>query len=193
MTQSTLAALREATGSAHARLDENLRLARDPSPADVRLHLQAMFSFLEPVEGELWAQPALSHLQPELRARKTRWLRADLERLGALPTASVPELSFPELPLRAPAGLGVAYVLEGSMLGGRVLARRPALAGLRFFEGYGEDTGRLWRELVVELERATPFSRRLIVDAAVETFGAITEWLEAHGALHERISAEASA
>lgn len=179
----TLTALRHATGAAHGALDRSLRLAHEPSRRDVVLYLRAMEGFLEPLEAELWAHERLAHLEPERRARKAAWLRTDLEALGC--AAHGPRAPLPPAVGRFPDCLGVAYVVEGSTLGGRVLARRPGLRGLRFFEGYGEATGRLWRELVAEVERvgAEPSDRSAILRAAVDTFERVTHWLERHGAL----------
>lgn len=181
---SMLAALRAATGRRHAALDRRLRLAHDPSPRDVRVYLKAMLAFLEPVEAELWGRPSVAHLEPERRRAKARWLRADLARLGSAASDAPPSV-FPSSPLGPAGWLGVAYVLEGATLGGRVLSRRPPLTGLRFFEGYGGETARLWRALVAELERVGGDSRRRasVVDGAVRAFAAVTEWLEGWGAL----------
>lgn len=180
---TTLAALRAATRHMHATLDARLRLAHQPSTRDVRLYLTAMLGFLGPVERVLWEHPSRARLEPGRRRAKARWLRADLARLGA--EALEAEAEVPRAAREASGGLGVAYVLEGSTLGGRVLARRPALAGWRFFEGYGDDTGSLWRALVAELERVgkAPQARAAIVAGAVEAFEAITSWLGARGAL----------
>ena len=185
-THPTLDALREATGSAHRILDSALRIAvPTPTEGDVATYLAALLAFVEPLEARLWALPELAHLEPVVRASKGAWLRADLATLGVSPPS--PDTPPPVIPDPVhPAALGIAYVLEGSTLGGRVLARRPHLARFRTFQGYGSDTGRLWQELVIDLESAGghPAARSTIVRSARETFESLTAWFDSRGALH---------
>jgi heme oxygenase len=82
--------------------------------------------------------------------------------------------------------LGARYVIAGSALGGRQLARAldrllgaDALDGRRFLTGDGVDTIQSWKAFLEELAQAplTQEARRDSVEAAVETFQSFENWL----------------
>jgi len=117
-------------------------------------------------------------------------LAADLEALGAEPSPPLPatarlvariEESARTEPLRL---LGYHYVLEGSANGNRVLARRllpalglePGVAG-RYLDPYGERQRETWTKFKDEMRTVelTAAESELLVDAAREMFGAISE------------------
>ncbi|MDC8014397.1 biliverdin-producing heme oxygenase [Tahibacter soli] len=88
------------------------------------------------------------------------------------------------------AALGSMYVLEASALGGLVVARAVSgqhglgpSHGARYFVGWGERTGTLWREfratLDAELGDADHLSDRACA-AAVATFEALIDVFERH-------------
>jgi heme oxygenase len=152
---TALSRLRAATGELHqaieARLDIVERLA-DPS---TRREMIARF-------GALYG-PAAAAFEP--------WL-ADVPGLGPYRSGPVVAeqagLPFPMLGNRAEA-LGMRYVLEGSMLGGRLIQRRLAERGindprLAFLDPYGAETGVRWRAFLSVLARELT-DERLIADA----------------------------
>ena len=113
-------------------------------------------------------------------------LRADLLALGLTP-AEVDAL--PACP--AAAGLadtpgrawGSLYVMEGSTLGGKLIARALAGApwlppgGLAYFDARGADTGRLWRELGLRLDGvAEAVGRDELARGAEAAFDAVRAW-----------------
>ncbi|MAQ15617.1 MAG: heme oxygenase [Sandaracinus sp.] len=178
---STLEALRAATRERHALLDSSLAFVRSTGREPLVTYLGAMLGYLEPIEAALWEHPDLADLEPETRNHKAQWIRDDLAALGA---ADV----FPRMqarPVPGPGTLGLAYVLEGSTLGGRVLARQEGLGDLRFFAGYGERTGELWKALVERLEAvgADPEARAAMVTGACEAFDSVRSWLDDQGAM----------
>ncbi|HSN28798.1 MAG TPA: biliverdin-producing heme oxygenase, partial [Kofleriaceae bacterium] len=82
--------------------------------------------------------------------------------------------------------LGIAYVLEGSTLGGRyILANMPAaLADVptAFLQGYGPATGASWKAYAAIAERLLA-SRDALEDAiagARDTFECLIDWLARH-------------
>ncbi|KLD70007.1 biliverdin-producing heme oxygenase [Xanthomonas pisi] len=105
--------------------------------------------------------------------RRAPALRADLRTLEQVP----------ETPLAPPAGAdaatrwGMLYVIEGSQLGGRMIARslrrhRPALAdALKYFELADDDTAG-WRRFQAVLDHCldTPRSRAAAIDGAQAMF-----------------------
>lgn len=120
--------------------------------------------------------------------RKVGWLIADLVDLGHPPAALEYLADFGRAPSPATPeeAIGVLYVLEGSSLGGQVILRRlgPALgigplwAG-RFFNGYGQATGAMWRTFVARLNAfgADPCAARVIEASALATFTAFERCL----------------
>jgi heme oxygenase len=166
--------LREACAEAHARLDGRLsKLNFDDREAYAAV-LSRMSGPLSAYEGALTAgvAPALfANWSGRLRSYA---LRADLEALGG---------SFRQT-RRAPledeaAALGALYVLEGSRLGGQVLARMAEASadeGVRgatryFRHGQG---GALWRGFIETLENSDAVRARphAAAQAALDTFAA---------------------
>jgi len=148
-----LAALRDATAARHAELDGSMPLAR-PAPTlhDYRDHLALLRSWLVPIEawqsrfadgpqdGALLAPaPHLPQIEADL---------ADPSLGGAVPFAAVPWHGSDAAAYR----WGVAYVIEGSRLGGAVLYRRLAdrLAPhpLRYLRADGVAPGPRWQHFL---------------------------------------------
>lgn len=84
------------------------------------------------------------------------------------------------------AGLGLAYVLEGSALGGSIiyremLARGGSSEGLGFFNPYGSLTGARWRDFLAVLEREAEQGGEAVADdivaGAQQAFRQIEAWL----------------
>lgn len=150
-----LAALRDATASRHAELDGGMPLAR-PSPtlADYRAHLALLRGWLAPIEawqGRFRDGPQDAALLPP--ASHLPQIEADLAHPALPRGAAVPP------PAAAWQGRdsaayrwGVAYVIEGSRLGGAVLYRR--LAGtlaphpLRYLHADGVPPGPRWQQFL---------------------------------------------
>ena len=120
--------------------------------------------------------------------KRSHWLARDLETLCGgrwRPEAAAHRLTIPLLD-GAERVLGALYVVEGSALGGRGLARgldrllgSGEPDGRRFFEGQGAATGAAWRDFVgrLDLVSAEPASRAVVIDAAVEIFSVFELWL----------------
>ncbi len=83
-----------------------------------------------------------------------------------------------------PEILGAAYVLEGSTLGGQIIARHLEETlglrdgcGYRYFRSYGPDVGAQWKAFRAELLRASSATNDpVIVRAARETFEILHRW-----------------
>jgi heme oxygenase len=150
-----LTALRSATRARHARLDEAIdgAFTRDRYVAFLGASLAAVEG-IEPAI-ERW-RPAGAH--PSRRER----LRADLRALGAPAPVASDALAVAD----DSEAVGAAYVLEGSALGGQVLARRVVAALGEVPMSYlapqgGPATGARWKQFLAALERhgaATPAS-----------------------------------
>ena len=167
---SLLTSLRAGTRDAHASVEATvdvLRAGRTPTAyAGV---LQAFRSVYAPLERALEASPLAAGVVPDLaERRKTAWLDADLDDLGA------PALADVEVPaLRTVEQVaGACYVLEGATLGGAVLVRELPEVPHRFFTSYGSRRGAMWAGFRGHLraldERGV--DRELAVAAARRTF-----------------------
>jgi heme oxygenase len=118
--------------------------------------------------------------------RRLHLLAADLSALGvsagrldALPSCPLVELRD------GIEGLGSLYVLEGSTLGGKVIARNVARrlgdAGgesSSYFRGYGDNTSRMWRSFLARLDEAPEADMRQIGFGALATFERLGSWLK---------------
>lgn len=155
-----LAALRQATASRHERLDSGLPLsAPDATLADYARHLQLLRAWLAPLEawqhgfvdgpqgpGGLPHAPHLSLIDADLAESS----------LAGYVGATHPQPAPWSAGASAAYRWGVAYVVEGSQLGGAVLYKR--LAGqlaphpLRYLRGAGEEgPGPRWRVFMLAL------------------------------------------
>ena len=168
-----LAALRQATGPRHERLDSGLPLSSpDATLADYACHLCLLRDWLAPLETWLDSYadgpqgpagvPAAAHLA---------LIEADLAEPGlAAHACGAHALDMP-WPAGASAAYrwGVAYVVEGSQLGGAVLYKRLAAPlaphPLRYLRGAGEGgPGPRWRAFMEAL-RAEVRSEAEVVEA----------------------------
>lgn len=189
-----LAALRRATAGKHDEIEALLRLV-PATGLPFTLGLDRYAAVLQGFDRFLSAwEPRLLAALPEalregFRARSRHgFLRQDLQALSAhlplrqeAPGGNSAVMASP-LPDKA-AALGSMYVLEGSALGGQVIARAlrqshglDAGQGTRFFSGHGAETGRLWREFRDLLSRELdqdPAATQSACRAAVDTFDAL--------------------
>ncbi|MBA2965556.1 MULTISPECIES: biliverdin-producing heme oxygenase [Ramlibacter] len=191
---TTLDLLRQATAGRHAAIESQLGLRQGFGRAHYGRVLQGFDAFLAVWEPRLLRALPL-HLQPWFTAgRRAALARRDLGALGlpALPwLARVP-------PLAGPAeALGSLYVLEGSALGGQVIAAqvqrhlglRPE-HGLAYFHGGGAGTAARWRafqRLLADALDADPAGQAGAVRAAVATFDGLIATFDS--LLHERAAA----
>ncbi|WP_310498451.1 biliverdin-producing heme oxygenase [Sandarakinorhabdus sp.] len=173
-------ALRSATADVHARMHlhagmaaiANGRIGRE----GYRRLLVRLYGFYLPFEAAAGLAPL-----------RSGWLASDLVALGT-PESQLSSIGCcPDLPqLDSDAALiGAMYVVEGSALGGRQLARNlggqaggNTQAGKRFLASDGADTGRAWRAFCERLNAVPDDARRTVIDAAVTTFCCFESWLD---------------
>jgi heme oxygenase (biliverdin-IX-beta and delta-forming) len=154
--RSVLDRLRSATRSDHAALEDRLDLLRPPlSRARFAQALQIFHAFhaaWEPRVADLLADEAL--LAPR---RRLHLLVADLQALGEAvqPYPPIP-LAFLDGPA---AAWGSLYVMEGSTLGGQLIAKAlrddaswVGPEGLSYFNPHGRRTAVMWRGFCAALE-----------------------------------------
>lgn len=179
-TPTILQALRSETRPAHDALEQNdfnQALTAGTITEEATAHFLAkMYGFLVPYEARLRQQ----ELGPEWEVftrQRAHLILDDLQQsASALEICSdmPPLTSWPEL-------LGTMYVMEGSTLGGQVIARQLAKANIplrNYFSGYGERTGPLWKAFCQLLtQEATADNQAEIVQSASLTFQKLSAWL----------------
>ena len=178
--------LRFATAAAHSSLECVLAKrgyfdAREPYIE----YLQRFLAFQNEAEQVLDTAITAEAVPDWNERRRAHLARADLATLGA------PERQFPRSSGRLPhitaceQALGIAYVLEGSTLGGAYLLKQLASLGINAAHGgsylasYGSDRGKMWQRFLFTLEAAHLRRRRAesIAAAAIATFAAARHYL----------------
>lgn len=136
-------------------------------------------------------EPAVSRSLDDERflgpRRKLALLRADLLALGFsdAQAAALSTPSLPPVPSRS-AALGWLYVIEGSTLGGAVIARRAerqlgltAATGCAYFRSYGDAVGAMWTAFRAYAEAGVPSpEHKAAVQAARLAFACLQTWLQ---------------
>lgn len=152
-----LAALRAATADRHTLLDSGLPLAGEsPGLDDYASHLRMLRTWLAPIED--WLASGAGPRDAMAPLRRVPLIDADLHE------PSVPRSRGPTPPEQAPWPAdaspayrwGVAYVAEGSQLGGAVLyqrlSARLAPHPLAYLRGDDAGPGPRWRSFMLALK-----------------------------------------
>jgi heme oxygenase len=178
--------LRMQTRSQHEELESALGLLAPPLSRDRFLRIiQRLLGF-----HRIWEPAVAAHEQ--LRAfhvgrRRVGLLRRDLLALG-MGDSDMDQLQKCDAARECAASedqaMGSLYVMEGSTLGGQIIARALAREGwvppqgLASFNPYGDNTGRMWREFKLFLENAAAGrDERRIIAGAQQTFVTLNAWL----------------
>lgn len=182
------AALKSATGAAHARLENALALSLPPVPrARMLAVLQAFWGF-----HAVWEPLAVRQDEDGTqRPGRLGLLADDLAAFGMRPgeIETLPRCTEAQGLGATPARkLGVTYVLEGATLGGQALNRALAdedwmpAAGLRYFNPYGDATATQWRGTLAMLQRGSSAEADpQIIAGAAETFALLQSWFARAG------------
>lgn len=150
------ARLKDETEPDHRRLEQELDLTRDGLTLDrYRERLQAFHGFVSVYEPALESGAPASWIPLMQARRRCHWLRQDLLTLGLGP-GDIDDLPCIQRlpPMQSLAErLGCMYVMEGSTLGGLIIAKQlqrclpgHAQSASRYFTSYGSDTARNWHE-----------------------------------------------
>jgi heme oxygenase len=155
--------------------------------------LTAFLGFFEPLEAELvlplgWPTIGIdfSHRQ------RAHLLQHDLRMLGLANSVitAIPRChDLPEMK-NSYNGLGCLYVLEGSTLGGQLIARELSrcfnideTSGASFFLSHGSHTGEMWKEFCASVRTYVndPIKQQAAVHTAAETFEKFDLWMRKAG------------
>ena len=174
-----VAELREATSDLHERLDRGVAATEALTSRDgYARFLAASLAAAEPLERGLASLPATASFASGNRASR---IREDLAALGVPADEEAGAVSGDAIvPASKAEAFGTSYVLEGSALGGLVLARNVKEklglgdAETSYLRLRGAETPAHWRGFLGELETwassASPAERREACAAAMRTF-----------------------
>ncbi len=173
--------IKEATKADHLALEKQVvkRLKAIESGKDYAELLKYFYAYFSKVEAAV-APFITSELLPDYSERRNAsYIKADIEALGetleGLPQAQAPEVS------NLQQALGALYVLEGSIMGGRIIVEMLAKAGITqgvsFFSGYGPETGVKWQRFtsVLNAQAQTDQEQQQAIDSAQQTFARFGE------------------
>ncbi|HEX8236637.1 MAG TPA: biliverdin-producing heme oxygenase [Abditibacteriaceae bacterium] len=178
------------TRAEHERLEHQLDLLDDTiSNERYDALLRGFYGFYAPLENRLLHRPEWRTLDFDVEPRrKVSLLQCDLLCRGfsRAQIETIPPCSaLPDVNSFAQA-LGCLYVLEGSTLGGQILARHfarvldiDAQSGAAFFCSYGEHVGTMWRSFgqMLTAQATSPAIEEQMIGAARSTFEALETWL----------------
>ena len=166
--------LRQATSSAHARVDACFPRGVEDAHA-YRRYLRGMHALVSALDAGLSAAPLGDTWREWRLPQRADLLREDLADIGAAPLASGPGLSI----AHAAEAAGALYVVEGSAMGAtQLLLDAQAMGwsgqrGARFLHAHGGDgAGARWMRYLrcLESARFDLHAERAMIDAAARTF-----------------------
>ncbi|MGB8191476.1 MAG: biliverdin-producing heme oxygenase [Chitinophagaceae bacterium] len=178
--------LKQATRIPHAELEKLMieRIRRTSTTTAYLDLLRLFYGYYKPVEEQIDRFIDRNHLADYSSRRKSAAIVSDMQQLNSdhynklcrdLPSINNSSQSF-----------GALYVLEGSTLGGRIIAQMleknmgsAAPASFSFFNGYGESAGTMWSVFKDKLNGYTSDTGEQdeIVAAATDTFVKFKKWM----------------
>ncbi len=191
-------ALRAETRPQHESIEGAIRVSERAATLEgYKLLLARFYGYYAPIERCLDTPGVLydtlnSKITDFGRRRKLPWLDADLRALGMSPAEidALPECPYTPAIDDWARVVGCLYVLEGSTLGGQMMAKHLVEAlgvaperGAAFYSRYGDEIGSMWQAFVKVLEDPELADRHdAVIDSARETFATMERWFyEADG------------
>jgi heme oxygenase len=179
--------LKESTHPSHQALEKKMvsMIRKIKSRQDYVRFLKLMYGYYSALERRV--QEYVSDLEIDKR-RKAERLLEDISYFEASTDQDLCK-ELPPITSHAEA-LGAMYVMEGSTMGGKIIARMiegqaglNGPSGFSFFNGYGEDTGRMWEEFKVFLNKPFDEMEKLnLILTANRTFITFYNWIDKHAA-----------
>jgi len=161
-----------------------------------RLILTLFYGYFHPLEQKLDAIAGIPlYLTDYDTRRKSSLLLSDIQALSKRSIADAALPLCPDLPPVSdePQAFGCLYVMEGSTLGGKYIARQlrdqlglTASSGAAFFNGYGEETGLRWKNFQHALRTFSEQSgqQEAIIQSANQTFEKLYCWININQSNH---------
>jgi heme oxygenase len=180
--------LKSETKTAHTNLEGRMipSIKAIQTHEDYRRLLEMMYGFYQPLEDRIDAYINDDIMPGYNERRKAALLAQDMAVLNSSVPATPERLcaDLPEISSYAQA-LGAMYVLEGSTLGGKIIAgmvqKRVGEVhnALHFFNGYGEKAMEMWLAFKEQMNKDMPGQEQeRVVQAANDTFGSFKRWIE---------------
>lgn len=190
--------IRAETRKNHVKLEENRLLLpfsrQEMDWSSYQKILTRFYGYFQPLEGLVDRLPVIHEFLPDYSTRrKASLLLLDLQRiesqLDELPICR----ELPEV-INANQAFGCLYVMEGSTLGGKYIARvlsntlgLTTITGAAFFNGYGDQTGRRWQ---IFQQALVAFSEQqgdpeAIIESANQAFEKFGQWLNQESVQHQ--------
>lgn len=180
-----LETIKQATKSHHSSVEKILirKLKNLTSKEDYAQLLYQLYGFYNSVEAAVHAVVDYSIVPDISQRHHVANLKSDLYNLGI--TAGNIENPFAKTINSLSRAMGVLYVIEGSTLGGQIIASMlkkqiPSLNNteLSYFLSYGEATMNMWSAFKNTSENIYPImDEKSAIDGAKETFEKLELWL----------------
>ena len=179
--------LKENTHQEHQASEKRMILAlkRIETNKDYVDMLNWLYGFYAPLEALIQKQLTPDLLPDIDRRNRAEYLLWDIRDLGLLNLEFRICRDLPKIESVEQA-IGALYVLEGSILGGRIIAtmlqeRLGANVPTTYFNGYGEENSRMWQTYKDFLDQPrTPEQQAIILEAAKATFITFKTWIDKH-------------
>lgn len=179
------AMIKDSTKAVHEEVEQLLlpHLASVQNTADYAAILKMFYGYYHPLEKMIEAFITPDILPDIAERRKATAIVHDLRAIGQPANNLFPSEYLPAIENAAQA-IGALYVLEGSTLGGKMIAKmlrkNEALSltddKLSFFTGYGEETGSKWKTFLDLLNQQEDGSD--VLKGANETFVYLKSWMQ---------------
>jgi len=178
--------LKENSHAAHQASEKKMIVAlkKIESKEDYVRMLNWLYGFYAPIEARIREYLTGDVFPDMLKRSRAEYLLWDMQASGfdTLPPDTCTALPHSDSFARA---LGALYVLEGSTLGGRIIAgmlsRQLDSPALTFFNSYGAETGNMWQSFKDFLNRPRPAAQQEeIIETAIETFITFKNWIDKH-------------
>ena len=182
----TASNVKNCTSSLHQELESLLipEMQAIRSADDYARILQWFYGFVFPLEISI-EQKIKPDILPDIAERKkSHLILQDLVALGSSITDIPINNDLPDIQHQEQA-IGAMYVLEGSTLGGKVIANMLTknAAGFKnsihYFTAYGKETGSKWR-IFLDLMNQYQSTKQVetIIETANETFLKFRNWIQ---------------
>ncbi len=141
-------AIKEATREAHLALEKKVirKIKVIQNSNDYANFLKYFYAYFNHLESAIAPFITEARLPGHKDRRDSNYLKRDIEALGGN-TDNLPNTTAPVIENHLQA-FGALYVMEGSIMGGRIIVKLLENVGIRqgvsFFSGYGENTEEIW-------------------------------------------------
>ena len=184
--------LKQQTRSYHETIERDMDVVyRIHSVEEYRVLLQKFWGFYDPIETKLAAMNEWNDLNFDFeQRRKAPLLLDDLQVLGGFDRSShqLPRCTDTPQVNTFLQALGCMYVLEGSTLGGQIIARQihetlgfDEKHGCTFYNSYGHDVGPMWKAFGSFLDEYVTHVaddvESVLIQSACETFLTLGRWI----------------